>query len=200
LIAVTVWSGLADVGQALAGIGWGILLVVLVRAAAIAIAGAGWWLLFPPSLHPRLRTCVQLRFVREAANVLLPMAQVGGDIIGAGLLRVHYAVPGSLAAASVIVDMLMQAATQFVFAALGLAMLIALDADAMLAHVAAIGLGIAALLLVGFYLAQRRGAQRLLRAAFMRLAGDDHWRALGTLDAVYQSLAAIYAGRRNLFL
>jgi putative membrane protein len=198
LIAVAVWTGLADVGQALADIGWGILLVVLARAVAIAIAGTGWWLLFPTPSRPKLRTCVLLRFVREAANVLLPMAQVGGDIIGAGLLRLHYAVPGSLAAASVIVDVLMQAATQFLFATAGLAVLVMLDADAMLASVAAIGLGVAALLLAGFYFAQRQGVQRLLRAAIMRLARDANWRALGTLDAVYQNLAAIYASRRNL--
>jgi len=57
------------------------------------------------------------------------MAQVGGDLIGAALLT-RYAVPGALAAASVIVDVLLQAATQFLFALVGLLVLIALGADA----------------------------------------------------------------------
>ena len=45
-------------------------------------------------------------------STVLPVAQVGGDLIGARLLTA-YAVPGALAAASVIVDILIQAAAQF---------------------------------------------------------------------------------------
>ena len=141
VIAITAWSGLDAVGHAVASVGWGILLVVVVRGVTVAVAGAGWWLIFPPKTRPRLRTCVLLRFIREATNVLLPMAQVGGDVIGAALLTL-YAVPGALAAASVIVDVLLQAATQFLFAIVGLLLLIALEADASLARVAAIGLSL----------------------------------------------------------
>src|SRR5215472_9454827 len=94
LIAVVAWSGLDAVAHAVANVGWGILLVVLVRMVTVSLAGVGWWLLFPSAMRPQLRTCVVLRFVREAANVLLPLAQVGGDLIGAGLLTL-YAVPGA---------------------------------------------------------------------------------------------------------
>ena len=141
VIAVMTWSGLDAVGHAVARVGWGILFVVAVRGVTVAVAGAGWWLLFPPQTRPQLRTCVLLRFIREATNVLLPMAQIGGDLIGAGLLT-RYAVPGALAAASVIIDVLLQAATQFAFAIVGLLVLVALEADATLAWVAAIGLGL----------------------------------------------------------
>jgi putative membrane protein len=197
LVAVTAWSGFDAVGHAVASVGWGILLVVLVRCVTVSVAGVGWWLLFPPKSRPQLQTCVGLRFVREAANVLLPMAQVGGDVIGAGLLTL-YAVPGSLAAASVIVDVLVQAATQLLFAITGLLMLLALGADAAVAGVTAIGLGIAVLLLAGFYLAQRRGGQRVLHLVIRALTGDRKWGMLGTIDAVYHQLAVIYAGRSDL--
>jgi putative membrane protein len=197
VIAITAWSGLEAVGHAVASVGWGILLVVVVRGVTVAVAGAGWWLIFPPQTRPRLQTCVLLRFVREATNVLLPMAQVGGDVIGAGLLRL-YGVPGSLAAASVIVDVLLQAATQFVFAIVGLLLLIALGADATLAWVAATGLGLGGVMLAGFYLVQRRGGQRILHLIIGRLTGDRQWRVLGTIDSVYQNLATIYASRSDL--
>jgi len=197
LIGLTIWSGLGAVGHAVSSVGWGILLVVLARAVAVAVAGAGWWLLFPSKMRPQLRTCVLLRFVREATNVLLPLAQVGGDLIGAGLLTL-YAVPGALAAASVIVDILIQAATQFLFAIFGLLALVALEANQALARSAAIGIAVAALMLAGFYLAQRRGGQRILRAIVSRLAGDREWRVLGTIDAVYQNLGMIYAVRSNV--
>jgi putative membrane protein len=197
VIAITTWSGLDAVGHAVVSVGWGILLVVVVRAVTVAVAGAGWWLIFPAQTRPRLRICVLLRFVREATNVLLPMAQIGGDVIGAGLLRL-YGVAGALAAASVIVDVLLQAATQFAFAIVGLLLLIGLGADATLARAAAIGLGLAGLLLSAFYLAQRRGGQRILRSIIARLTGDRQWRVLGTIDAVYQNLATIYASRSDL--
>jgi putative membrane protein len=195
--AVTIWIGLDSIAHAVASVGWGIALVIVVRAATVSVAGVGWWMLFPSKARPQVGICVILRFVREAANVLLPMAQVGGDVIGAGLLTL-YAVPGALAAASVIVDILIQAATQFLFAAAGLLVLIALGADATVARIAAIGLTLGGLLLAGFYLAQRRGGQRVLRLVITRLAGDREWRVLGTIDAVYQNLAAIYAARADL--
>jgi putative membrane protein len=197
IIGLIIWSGLDAVAHAVASVGWGILLVVLARTVTVSVAGVGWWLLFPPKLRPPVRTCVLLRFVREATNALLPVAQVGGDLIGAGLLTLS-AVPGALAAASVIVDILVQAATQFLFAIVGLVFLVALGADETLARTAAIGLAFAALLLVGFYLAQRRGGQRILRAIMSRLTGDQKWRVLGTIDAVYQYLAMIYASRFGL--
>lgn len=197
LIAIATWSGLNAVGHAVANVGWGILLVVMVRGVTVSVAGTGWWLLFPPPTRPQLQTCIALRFVREATNVLLPLAQIGGDLIGAGLLTL-YAVPAALAAASVIVDVLLQAATQFLFALVGLLVLIALGGNATLTWVAALGLGIAGIMLIGFYLAQRHGGQRILHLAINRLTGDRKWRALATVDAVYHSLATIYAIRSDL--
>lgn len=195
--AVAIWSGLEAVAHAVASVGWGIALVVVVRAVAVSVAGIGWWLIFPSKMRPQPGTCVILRFIREAANVLLPMAQVGGDLIGAGLLTL-YAVPGALAAASVIVDILIQAATQLLFAIAGLIVLVALGVDMTLARVAAIGLGLAGVMLVGFYWAQRHGGHRFLQSAIGRLSGDRKWRMLGTIDAVYQNLATIYAARSDL--
>jgi putative membrane protein len=195
--AVTIWSGLEAVAHAVASVGWGIALVVVVRAISVSVAGIGWWLLFPVKTRPQVGTCIILRFIREAANVLLPMAQVGGDLIGAGLLTL-YAVPGALAAASVIVDILVQATTQLLFAIIGLVVLVALGVDATLARTAAIGLGLAGLMLVGFYWAQRHGGHRFLQSAVGRLTGNQKWRMLGTIDAVYQNLAAIYASRSDL--
>ena len=196
LIAITAWSGLNGVGHAVANVGWGILFVVMVRVVTVSVAGTGWWLLFPLKTRPRLQTCIALRFVREATNVLLPLAQIGGDLIGAGLLTL-YAIPGALAVASVIVDVLLQAATQFLFAIVGLLALIALGGDTTLIWAAAVGLGIAGIMLVGFYFAQRGGGQRIVHFAINRLTGDRKWGA-ATVDAIYHGLTTIYAARSRL--
>ena len=196
-IGLTAWSGIDAVGNAVASVGWGMPFVVLTRAATVSVAGAGWWLLFPASGRLRLRAAVLLRFVREAANALLPLTQVGGDIIGARLLT-FWAVPGPLAAASIITDVLMQAVTQLLFAALGLVTLVALGADMTVAGIAATGLALAAPMLGGFHLAQRGGGHRILHFVLGRLKGDGNWRVLGTVDAVYQCLSMIYARRSSL--
>ncbi len=194
-IGLIIWSGPHAVGHAVASVGWGLPLIVMARAGTLSLAGAGWWLLFSPQMRPALGTCVLLRFVREAGNVLL--MQIAGDLIGARLLTLR-GVSGPLAAASVIVDVLMQAATQFLFAVLGLLVLVTLGTHGTLARIVAIGLAIAAVMLVGFYLAQRRGGQRILRWAISGLTGDRKWRVLGTIDAVYENLAMIYDARSRI--
>src|SRR5882672_6416876 len=177
VIALVIWSGIGPIAQAIASVGWGILLVLAVRIGTVSVAGAGWQLLFPAHNHPGLGTCVLVRFIREATNALLPLMQVGGDLIGARLIMFR-GIAGPLAAASIIVDILIQAVTQFLFACLG----------------------VAALLLIGFYVAQRSAGQRLLQWIMNALTGDRQWRVLGTIDAVYEQLATIYANRRRLFL
>jgi putative membrane protein len=222
-IALALWSGVGEIGGAVASAGWGLLGVVLARTVTVSVAGTGWWLLFPPDLLPaeqssaehcssverspatrspaarplQFRTAILLRFIREGINSLLPLTQVGGDIISARLLT-FWGVPGSLGAASLIVDVLMQAVTQFVFAALGIMTLIALGTDATVASAAAMSLAVAAPLLGGFYVAQRHWGHRLLQLALGQINGDSSWRLLGTVDAVYQNLSIIYAQRSRL--
>jgi putative membrane protein len=197
LLGLTVWSGSAEVAHAFSSVGWGILAVVVVRAITVAIAGAGWWLLFPSKLRPPPPACVRLRFLREGANTLLPLGQIGGDLLGAGALSVGY-VRAALAFASVVADVLVQATTQLAFAMLGVLVLVALGRDDRLAFVAAIGLLVGAAGLGGFYLMQRCGGQRLLRWALAQVTGDLTGRVRVSMDALYESLAMIYAGRSNV--
>ena len=128
---------------------------------------------------------------------MLPLTQVGGDIVGVRLLT-FWSVPGSLAAASIIVDVLMQAATLLLFAALGIVMLLALGADMTVARIAVTGLAVVAAIVVSIYLAQRAGGQRVLQFLFARLKDAGNWRALSTVDAVCQSLSMIYMRKSNL--
>lgn len=196
-IALAVWSGLADVGRAVASTGWGLAGVALTRAATVSIAGVGWWLLFPGRRPIRLRTALLLRFIREAINTLLPLTAVGGDIVCARLLT-FWGVPGAFGGASLIVDVLIQAATQFTFTALGIMTLIAFGTGTTVAGVAATSLAVATPLLGAFYYAQRRAGHRIFHFILSRVSGDSSWRLLGTVEAVYQNLAKIYAQRSRI--
>src|SRR5262245_11515568 len=199
VIGLVIWSGIDSIAYAIASVGWGILAVVLVRVVTVSVAGAGWQLLFPSHQHPGLIACVLIRFIREATNALLPLMQVGGDLIGARLIMFR-GIAGPLAAASIIVDILIQAGTQFLFACLGVAALVALGAGDGLARTIASALAVAAVLLVGFYFAQRRAGQRILQWIMNTLTGDRKWGMLGIFGVVYGALATIYAAGRRVLI
>jgi len=197
LVGLTVWYGADHVGAAIISAGWAALLVVAVRVAAVAIAGAGWWLLFPADVRPSVWTCVGLRFVREGANALLPLAQIGGDFIGARCLALR-GVRGTLAAASVIVDVLMQAASQMVFALIGLVLLIAIGGNELIVWPVALGIALALPALGGFVLIQGERGQRLIKWVLNAVAGDRQWLTFGAIDDLFTRLDTLYSNRGNL--
>ena len=197
LVGLIVWSGADLVGHAIIDAGWAALLVVMVRIASVATAGGGWWLLFPPTLRPSKWACVLLRFVREAANALLPLAQIGGDIIGARCLALHGA-KGVVAAASVIVDVLMQAATQLVFAIIGLMLLVALGGNELVAWPIAIGIAIAVPALAAFLMMQGQRGQSLVKRLLALVAPHREWHVFGAIDDLFVRLNSFYSYRRGL--
>lgn len=197
LIGLTLWSGADQVGRAMIDAGWACVLVVLARIIAVAGAGFGWWLLFPRESRPSALSCVLIRFVREGANALLPLAQIGGDFIGARCLALH-GVRGSVAAASVIVDVLLQAATQLVFALVGLVLLIAIGGNELIVWPAALGIAFAVPALGGFFLMHGERGQRLVKRVLGAFAGDREWRIFGAIDDLFARLAAFYSDRRLL--
>lgn len=198
VIAAAVWAlDPRAVAAAVAQAGWAILLVVGVRAVAVTLAGLCWWLLIPPENAPRPGVCAMLRIVREGVNTLLPLTQVGGDVIAVRLLT-FWKLPGSVAAATVLVDVLLQAVTQFFFALTGLALLGLRGGSSGFVRDSAIALGIAGLGLLGFYIVQRRSGEKLFTAILRRIAGGREWTVHGTVEMVFANLHEIYARRSML--
>ena len=196
-VALILWIGAGSVAAAVAASGWGVVAVVVLRGVALIGAGFGWFLLFPPRARPPARVCVLIRFLREGANALLPITQIGGEAIGARALALTGA-PATLAAASVIVDVLVQATTQFLFGLLGLAALAAMREADPAPRAIAVALFAAAPALAGFFLVQRPIARRWITRLLQRLAGGREWLAFGAIDALYARLADIHANGRGV--
>ena len=194
---LVVYSGADDILAAVRSAGWATLLVVLLRAVAIAVDGLGWNMLFPPGKRLSVGVAMLLRWIREATNQLLPVAAIGGDFIGARLAT-FWRCEGAMAWASVIADIAVQAGTQLLFAVLGLGLLVWLVGDSELVHYAAGGLGIAALGLAGFLLLQRRGGSKLFLAIGQKLAAGREWAALAAVERFYERLREIYANPRGV--
>jgi glycosyltransferase 2 family protein len=104
-------------------------------------------------------------------------------------------VAGGVAAASTLVDLLLQAAAQALFALIGVALLMQVADATEIVPWAARGLGIAALALGGFYAVQRFGGARIVERGLRTLAG--RWPATipGSDIRLHDALQAIYAGR-----
>ncbi len=154
--AVLLTNGFADIVRGVAVIGWGLLAIVLIRLLALTLAGTAWGLILGHRVSQPFSVYVGLRIVREAINCLLPAVQVGGDIVG-GRLLAQFGVPPGLAAASILVDLLLQTVTQGLFAIAGLAALWLAFGDTPVVREIGWGMVIAVPALGGFFLAQRMG-------------------------------------------
>jgi glycosyltransferase 2 family protein len=199
-------NDLGAVVDAFAHIGvLGLAGLVVVRVVVIALCGSAWALVLRGLAPPALAPYLLLRLVREGINVLLPVASVGGEAVG-GRLLTFFGVGGGLAAASILVDMLFQAGSQALFAALGVALLSQVEGATAAALSAWFlkGLAVSAVALGGFLLAQRLGAARALERRISALArrwAEDAGEAPGGAGAasgpgVQAALDAIWARGR----
>ncbi|WP_237476786.1 flippase-like domain-containing protein [Lichenibacterium dinghuense] len=197
-VALVAFYGWQPILEAVRAVGWGVLPVSLVRAGEAAGAAVCWWLLLDRQNSETLRATLLLRWVRESVNALLPVAQVGGEVVGARLLT-FWGVPKSLAAASVLVDLLAQTATQFVFTLIGLALLAGVEGGGPIVRWVGLGLAMLGPALAGFFAAQRFGGARLLDRALRHFTDDPQWAAVGGgLEALNERLLRIYRRRWRL--
>ncbi len=191
VVALIAWQGFGAVAEAFTSAGAGAGIVVLLRVVQVAGAGLAWRVLLPASAVVSLTTCVLLRWVREAINTLLPVAQVGGDLIGARLLK-RPSIDGGLAGASILVDLLTQTATQVVFSLAGLAVLIAHGRGDGLVHIIGGGLVLMSVATFGFFAAQRFGGFHLVERGLIKLAETPAWSKLASVKNLHDSLQALH--------
>jgi glycosyltransferase 2 family protein len=199
--AVVLWllyqNDYRTVLRAIADVGGGLAIVVLIRGVLLAACGLAWWSLLRGLAAARVCVVVGLRTVGEAVNVLLPVAAVGGDVVRARLLNFS-GVWGGVAAASALVDLLLQAGAQALFALIGIALLMQIAGGTEIASWATRGVGIAALALGGFYAGQRFGGARLVERGLGALARRWPATAPGSDIRLHDSLQAMYADRPAL--
>jgi putative membrane protein len=198
LTGLTAYYGFASVGQAVASAGWGAALVVLARATTVAGAGIGWGLLVPGAVVRQPGLFVGIRFIREAINCLFPVAQVGGDLIGARLLTFFGVDPG-LAFASVLVDIFIQVATLLVFVVAGVGILLAVSDDHGLALTVSYGLLVAVPAIAGFFVVLRLGASQSLIARLLRFAQRREWTGVAHVTSLSQNLQGLWQHRNGLW-
>ncbi|MCW2286431.1 putative membrane protein [Rhodoblastus acidophilus] len=195
--ALTFYEGVGDVAHAFARIGLiGALLIAVIRFAQTFGAALAWRFMIP-NARPAPWVFCQLRWVRESINNLLPVASVGGDVFGARLLKKRR-VDGGVAAASVIVDLLAQTATQAVFTVIGVVLLLRAGAEADLTLAAAIGAFIMVPAVAGFWLAPRLLSMGWIDRLAEKIESQTGWPSIAGLPSLRRGLDAILRNRGGL--
>jgi putative membrane protein len=117
---------------------------------------------------------LRYRWIGESINDLLPVLQMGGNIVKAWLL-VGRGVEIGRAGASVVIDITLIVLTQIIFTVFGLCLAASFLGSKGAIPVVLAGAGIIAILLSGFYVAQRRGLFGFVVAISKRFLGSPEW-------------------------
>src|SRR6266571_835052 len=126
IAALVGYFGAGAVMRSLLAVGGiGFAAICAIHLVLMAVMGFAWRALLPRS---PMWTALWGRLVRDSGSELLPFSQVGGYVLGARALALA-GVPGTLAAASTIVDVTLEFVAQLAYTALGLAWLVRLQPE-----------------------------------------------------------------------
>jgi putative membrane protein len=196
--SVIAWQGIGDVMNALGKAGWGLLVVALLHILPMWADAIGWRTLIPTGQMPSRRAMLQARWIGESINDLLPVFQMGGNVVKAWILA-ERGVQVGRAAASVVIDMTLIVLTQILFTLIGLCVATSILGSRRAILVILAGAGIIAILLSGFYVAQRRGFFSFIVAVSKRFVGRPEWKSASKGAAMIDAdVLQLYRERRTL--
>jgi len=191
-LALIAWQGFGSVAAALVSAGWGLLVVAAYYLFPMWLDAIGWRPLFPVDGRPSTLRLLQVRWIRDGINRLLPVAQVGGDLASARMLM-RDGIPGAVAGASIVLDVTLALVSQLLFTMLGVAVLLVVtEADAVL-YASLVALGLGALVVMAFIVVQLKGMFEVFVRWISNLSGGgDRWMAsfggAARLDAAIREL------------
>jgi putative membrane protein len=184
-------SGAASVLQLLSRAGWWLPWLVPLHVLPLLLDVTAWRVLIPAPCRPQALFFIAI--VREGINRLLPVANIGGEVIGVHLL-IRRGIAAPVAAASIVVETLLTMLSQYIFASLGLMCMVALAGHVQIFSRILLSLALSLPVILAFGLLLMHGStfRRLEHAAsglFARFSSGvlavRHW---GLLDAAIRSL------------
>ena len=185
-------AGLAEIGALLARAGWGIPAVVLFHLVQLLFSALAWRAISGPlDPQPGLAAFIGLRWIREGVNNLLPVAQIGGEVVAARLLR-RRGVNLAGAVAGSVGDLTIEMVTQIAFTLLGLGLLVLLIGGSGVVGYVAGGAGLAMLGAAGFIAAQWFGLAGMIERGVMRLSRSFGWAPLGEIGGLDMAIRGVY--------
>ena len=172
--------------------GWVLLWLVPLHTLPIVLDSRGWQALLEERLAPGVLFWIAT--VRESVNRLLPVANIGGELVGIRLLAAQ-GTDGVVAAASVTTETLLSLFSQYLFVALGVSCLLRVTHTVHSVSEALIGMGASLPMIVLLSVLLRYGSvfERLEKLA-VRFLGEETLSFLNgksaSLDAAIRALIA----------
>ncbi|PYD63134.1 lysylphosphatidylglycerol synthase domain-containing protein [Gluconacetobacter entanii] len=201
-IGLTVWMlsrfGLHDILALIATGGWSIAVVIIFHATQVCASALAWKILAESHRRPLpLGDFLALRCAREGINNLLPVAQVGGEVITARLLSRRHGVGLRRAAASTICDLTIELLSQVTFTLIGLGVLFCLVNRSAVTDELMESAGAALLLGAVFFGSQYLGAVSLIEGLLMRIAAHLGWGGMEDIRGLHHEIITLYKTRSS---
>lgn len=126
-IALVAWHGAAAIGAEVWQAAWTLPAILAIHAVTQWLSAIAWRQA-TGAAAPRLGAWFAIRVIRESVNGLLPVAQLGGNLVGIRLLM-RRGVSGTAATAGTTIDVTIEALSQLLFTLLGIAVLTTISRD-----------------------------------------------------------------------
>jgi putative membrane protein len=187
--------GLEQVGEALLSAGWqGMLAISAVYFASLIMCAVAWRALLVKAPPNASLFFVWVRWLRDSTANLLAVVPAMGEVVAVRELTFHE-IPLGMAAATTVVDLTMELASQLLYTLLGVTILIAERPGDATGWWLAAGLAIGTAGLAGFIVAQHRGLFRFLETLPDRLGWTQAWGSLSEAEGIHAGIEAIYRHR-----
>ena len=191
LAAVALWSGVAGAGRDVLAAAWVLPGLIAVHLVQLSLGGLSWRALLGPR-RITIGRAWRLRWMREGIDSLLPVAQVGGELVSVRLLA-RGGMPPAFAGAATTLDLMTEAATLPVVVLAGSLVFWAGGGDVGVLRWVWAGVALVAVGVAGFALLERLGGVRVLERAWARFAPPSF-----RLDGLSAAVAALLHDRRAM--
>jgi len=191
--ALLVYEGAGQVLETFSLAGWGVLLVAAFHLVPLLLDSAAISVVMQKA--PPQRRVARARWIGEAVNGLLPVAQMGGPMVMARLLA-RFGASRADAGAAVVVSTTQQMLSQAAFALIGMVALAAHAADRKLLYALLLGIGLFGANAIWFYSLQKRGLFARLARLLNRFSSGREWLDFsGGAEILDSAVQSAYARR-----
>ena len=196
-VGLAVWMlrsyGAVRIGEVLLRAGYlGTVAVAALHLPQMLLSSLGWRAIANPAgAQLGLRGYALLRWIREAVNNLLPLAQIGGEFVAARLLQ-RRGVPPASAISGTVADLLMEMATQVLFTVGGVLLLVHATGVSDTSMSLTRALLIAVLVLGGVFATLGLGLTASIEKAIVRLGRSLGWPATARIAGLHDALHACF--------
>lgn len=198
-VALIVHQGIGELAASLATAGYGLLVIAAWHLLTMSCDGLALRQLMMPKARIGAGTAIWTRWLQESVNNLLPVMQIGGNLVKVRALM-RRGIATDLAGASVVIDVTLTVATQIVFTLLGLMLLLWHLGSGDIAGSVLAGAAVMSLLILGFYQVQKRGLFSMLTGLLNRIAKRPDWQALaGGAQTMDETVTSLYRHRGALY-